>query len=290
MEKIFIDQDQCTLCGLCIPACVRRVLEEGDETIGVTDQDQCILCGHCKAVCPEDAPRLPTLNSEEFEPVPRKEELHQAEQLMALVRSRRSIRMYRRDPVEKEKLERIIQAGRFAPTGGNRQPLNYTVIHTEKLEQIRKMAVDALADQAKRIEKAIERHRESGEPLSQTDQLRQGYVARWSEMPNLLKQGIDRLFYDAPALIICHVDPMASPTPDVDACLAGMQMVLMTEALGLGSCFCGFLVFAIEESLDLRKALKIPEDHIVPISFMVGYPDVKFLRLVAREPARISWL
>ncbi len=73
MEKIFIDQDQCTLCRLCIPVCVRSVLEERDETIGITDQDKCILCGHCKVVCPEDAPQLPSLNSEEFEPVPLKE-------------------------------------------------------------------------------------------------------------------------------------------------------------------------------------------------------------------------
>ncbi len=290
MEKIFIDKEQCTLCKLCIPVCLRRILEEGDETIGITDPEQCFLCGHCKAVCPEDAPQLPSLNSEEFEPVPRKEELPDAEQLMDLFRSRRSVRIYRRDLVEQEKLERIIQAGRFAPTGGNRQPLNYVVIHTEKLKQIRDMAMDALADQAKRIERAVEKHRKTGEPLSHNDQLRQGYVARWSEMPNLLKQGTDSLFYDAPALIVCHVDPMGSPTPDVDACLASMQMVLMAEALGLGTCFCAFLVFAIEESLDLRKALQIPEDHIVSSSFMVGYPDVKFVRFVSREPAKISWL
>jgi nitroreductase len=209
---------------------------------------------------------------------------------MSLFRARRSTRNYRQDPVEQEKLEKIIQAGRVAPTGGNQQPLNYVVIHTEKFQQIRKMAVDALADQAKRIEQAIERHQKSGEPLSQNDLLRQGYVNRWREMPNELEQGIDRLFYHAPVLMICHVNPKQPPTPDVDACLAGMQMVLMAEALGLGTCFCGFLVFAIEESAELRGALKIPKDHIAPISFMVGYPDVKFLRLVAREPARISWI
>jgi len=40
----------------------------------------------------------------------------------------------------------------------------------------------------------------------------------------------------------------------------------------------------------LREALKIPDDHQVPVAFTVGYPDVKFRRLVARNPARIKWL
>lgn len=49
---------------------------------------------------------------------------------MGLFRSRRSVRIFRGDPVEKDKLERIIQAGRFAPTGGHRQSLHYVVLHT----------------------------------------------------------------------------------------------------------------------------------------------------------------
>lgn len=291
MDAIVVEQDRCNLCGLCIPVCVRRILEEGDEAARVTDQALCILCGHCKAVCPEDAFRMPSLDSKEFEPIPKKEGIPGAEPLMAAFRSRRSTRIFKKDSVEREKLEKIVEAGRFAPTGGNRQPLRYIVIQTpEKLQQIRTMTINALVDQASQIERAIQRHRETGESLPETYQVRQVYINIWREMGGLLKQGIDRLFYHAPALIVCHVNPAASTFPEVDAGLSAMQMVLMAEALGLGTCFCGFFVFAAEASSDLREALNIPDGHRVPLSFMVGHPDVNFLRLVSRNPARIEWL
>jgi nitroreductase/NAD-dependent dihydropyrimidine dehydrogenase PreA subunit len=291
MEIVWIDEDRCTLCGLCIPVCVRRILEEREGTVGVTDSTRCMLCGHCKAICPEDAPQLPSLNTEEFGPAPRREDLPRAEQLMALFRSRRSIRIFQEKAVEKDRLERMIQAGRFAPTGGNRQPLQYVVLNSaEGIERIRNMAIEALVDQAKKIEDAVERMRETDEPLPVRYEVRQLYPPRWREMADLNKQGIDRLFFHAPALIICHFSPLEAVTAEVDSGLSAMQMILMAEALELGTCFCGFFVFAVEESPELRKALGIPEDHSVPFSFMVGYPDVTFSRLVSRNPARVSWL
>jgi nitroreductase len=49
---------------------------------------------------------------------------------LELARKRYSVRSYRRDPVEKEKLERILEAGRLAPTAVNIQPFQLLVIHT----------------------------------------------------------------------------------------------------------------------------------------------------------------
>ncbi|MCK4786418.1 MAG: nitroreductase family protein [Desulfobacteraceae bacterium] len=290
MDIVWIEKDRCTLCGLCIPICVRRILEEREGAVMVTDPTQCILCGHCKAICPEDAPQFPSLSAEEFSPFPRQEDLPQLEQLMALFRSRRSIRIFQRKAVEKDKLERIIQAGRFAPTGGNRQALHYVMLHSaERIQTIRTMAIDALVDQAGKIENAIKRARETDEPLAVRYQVRQSYPPIWREMGDLNKQGIDRLFYHAPALIICHFNPLESVTPEMDPGLSAMQMLLMAEALELGTCLCAFFVFALEESPELRKALQIPEDHRVPLSFMVGYSDVTFRRLVSRKPARVRW-
>lgn len=291
METVWIDQELCTLCGLCIPVCVRRIIEEDDEAARVTDPTRCILCGHCKAVCPEDAPQIPSLQIEEFESAPAKEHLPRANHLMNLFRSRRSIRIYRKEPVERDKLERIIQAGRFAPTGGNRQPLRYVVLQTpEKVAIIRSMALEALVRMAKGIEQELQEKRNGGEPLSPGDQIMQTYGIIWQELAGLHERGVDKLFYHAPALIICHVSPEITTTAQVDAGIAAMQMILMSEALSLGTCLCAFLCTAIESSPDLRKELHISEGHLVPFSFMVGYPDVTFLRLVSRRPARVKWL
>jgi len=193
--------------------------------------------------------------------------------------------------VDRESLEKIIEAGRFAPSGGNRQPLRYVVVPTpDRVGEIRSMTIEALVSQAKKNERDIRKKQESGEPLSPDDQIRQLYAAMWQELGEFHKQGIDKLFYDATSLVICHVDPLTTTTAGVDAGIAAMQMILMAEALGVGTCLCAFLCVAIESSVEIRKALQIPDGHLVPFSFMAGYPDVTYLTLVSRNPAQVHWL
>ena len=49
-----------------------------------------------------------------------------------VVRRRRSIRAYRDTPVEKEKLERVLDAARVAPTAANRQPIHFYVVREKE--------------------------------------------------------------------------------------------------------------------------------------------------------------
>jgi nitroreductase len=51
-----------------------------------------------------------------------------------LIRKRYSVRAYRSDPVEEEKLARILEAARLAPTAANRQPFRVIVITTKGRE------------------------------------------------------------------------------------------------------------------------------------------------------------
>lgn len=51
-----------------------------------------------------------------------------------LVKSRYSVRAYKNQDVEEEKLEKILEAARFAPTAVNYQPFKLIVIHTEGRE------------------------------------------------------------------------------------------------------------------------------------------------------------
>ena len=47
-----------------------------------------------------------------------------------LIEKRYSVRAYKPDPVEDEKLQQVLQAARLAPTAANRQPFQLIVIHT----------------------------------------------------------------------------------------------------------------------------------------------------------------
>lgn len=47
-----------------------------------------------------------------------------------LIRKRYSVRAYRPDPIEDEKLAAVLDSARLAPTAANRQPFKIIVIHT----------------------------------------------------------------------------------------------------------------------------------------------------------------
>ncbi len=46
-----------------------------------------------------------------------------------LIKTRHSVRSYKTTPVEDEKLQKVLQAARLAPTAANRQPFQLIVIH-----------------------------------------------------------------------------------------------------------------------------------------------------------------
>ena len=51
-------------------------------------------------------------------------------EFLELIEKRYSVRAYKSDPVEDEKLDRVLGAARLAPTAVNRQPFQLIVIHT----------------------------------------------------------------------------------------------------------------------------------------------------------------
>jgi nitroreductase len=52
-----------------------------------------------------------------------------------VIRTRRSIRSYKPDPIPEEVLMRILDAARIAPSGSNRQPWKFIVVKDEELRK-----------------------------------------------------------------------------------------------------------------------------------------------------------
>jgi nitroreductase len=63
-------------------------------------------------------------------------------EIFATIRKRRSIRLYKKKPVEKEKLNRILEAGRLAPSAGNKQPWRFIVVTDKKAKEKLRAAYD----------------------------------------------------------------------------------------------------------------------------------------------------
>jgi len=63
-------------------------------------------------------------------------------EVFAAIRKRRSIRLYERKPVNEEKLNRVLEAGRLAPSADNRQPWRFVVVTDDKIKEKLRAAYD----------------------------------------------------------------------------------------------------------------------------------------------------
>ena len=62
-------------------------------------------------------------------------------QTFETIDKRRSIRVYKDQPVEKEKMDKLIEAARLAPTAGNRQKFKLVIVDYEEKDLKRTLAV-----------------------------------------------------------------------------------------------------------------------------------------------------
>ena len=256
MIKIKIDRDQCTGCGLCVADCLRHVLEVQDSK-AVVLSDDCLKCGHCLAVCPANAVRMKGIEDEIMEKGESSGTLN-AESLKAHLKLRRSVRQYQRKPVEREKLEKIIEAGRLTPSGSNLQNVRYIVVQN---------GIDEL----------------EGEIIAQYKEL--GQQTGLPDGPDMGKYKLKRgfLFHGAPAVILIVSEN------STNACLASMSMELMDEALGSGTLYVGLFTRPDNQNEALRKSLGLAENENIVVRLALGYPAVTYLRSAPKKPANIVW-
>ena len=127
MSLITVDNQRCIKCGRCAAVCPRgliRLEAEGPSETCENAAELCVVCGHCVAVCPVtalDNSRTPLSSQPEISAAGAIGPALAAQ----FLRSRRSIRLYKKQPVPREKLLQLADIARFAPTGSNSQGVSY---------------------------------------------------------------------------------------------------------------------------------------------------------------------
>jgi nitroreductase/NAD-dependent dihydropyrimidine dehydrogenase PreA subunit len=275
-EIINIDSSKCNGCGLCVADCIRKRLILIDKKAVVNVEVPCMECGHCIAICPENAFTMSGYNNEEvIEFTPDKFEIT-SERLLNFIKFRRSIRQFKSDNVDDSIIKHVIEGGRFTPTAANRQTIRYIILK-EKLPEIREMALKALYDVAVNNSKNLK--------VTNLDT----YGAKWiSNYEEYLHDKTDKLFWDAPVVILVVGSKISGGWVELNGGLASNSIELMLRAEGLGSCYIGFFGVACEICPEIRSALGIVEDEAVISTQAVGYPKIKYNRTTVRKPAKID--
>lgn len=264
-----IEHEKCIGCGLCAEDCLQNCLAVEDGRAAQV-RDACISCGHCVAVCPTGAIAIPEYRMDLVEELQPEDMQMEPARLQRFMSGRRSIRRYQKREVEKEKLEAILETGRMTPTASNRQNLSFVVLQ-QRLPLLRELAVEALYQNADEISAQLGLAR---------------YKVKFVEMHEGLAQGRDRLFFNAPAVIVV-IERGGSV---VNGALAASRMELMAAAQGLGVCYNGFFARAAEIEPRILEELRCGEKDRIAVTFAVGYPDVTYRRTAPRRALRVKWM
>ena len=171
--------------------------------------------------------------------------------LEALI-TRRSTRNYRPDPVEQEKLDQILKAGRQAPSGGNNQTSHFLVIRNrEVLNRLIEMTEKAFAGM----------------------EITENTYASMKHSIAAAKKGGYVFCYNAPLLIV--VANRKNYGNNIADCACAIEnMMVAANALDLGSCWINQLKWLNEEAeiVEYLRGFGLKEDERVYGAVIIGYP------------------
>ena len=271
---MIVDRDKCIGCTLCKQDCIVSDIEMIDKKAHIRNLT-CIKCGHCIAICPVEAVSTDDYNMEEVIPYDKDKFTVDAENLLNYIKFRRSTRRFKNQKVEKEKIEKIIDAGRFTQTSTNSQDVSYTVV-TDKLDELKELAYESLKQKGEYILANL---------TPETAYLER-YAKMWVYFYDMYKKDKknDKLFFNAPLAIFVSSPNVTNGT------LASSNMELMTDALGLGTFFSGFLLIAAKDNQPMLDLLGVKDHNQLSSCLVIGYPDVKYNRTVPRKEAVVKWI
>jgi nitroreductase/NAD-dependent dihydropyrimidine dehydrogenase PreA subunit len=294
MVEISIDADVCHKDGLCTMACTYGIFkQEVKDTIPKIDDvmlEKCYRCGHCVAICPHGAITHSHFPEGTANPIIL-ENLPSYNQVLELMRSRRSKRLFKDKPVETEILEKVLEAARFAPSQHNDQSTEFIVVQDKKIiREITALTAEAIGKLAGYTKNPIGRFmmrramgRRGAETFFELAPEIEGLVT-------LYKTGTDWILRDAPVLVLFCADSAGGSFANVNANLSLHNAALAAETVGLGCFYAGFVILAGERDDRIAKLVSLPKTHMIYGALAMGHPSLKFKKWPERNQAKITWV
>jgi nitroreductase len=192
-----------------------------------------------------------------------------------------SIRRFKSTPVEREKVDRVLEAGRRAPSWGNTQPWRFIVLQdpARKAEVVKAsggqphcaaapvliVACGAISDLSRQQHRAA------------LVQLRDAGVTNWSD------EVLDNVVLKSPVFAPYLLgEPVMTVKAGEQVMIAVAYMTLEAVNQGLGTCWAGAIT-----PKEVHKVMNLPDDVFVHSLLPLGYPDEDPPPRPRRDPSKV---
>jgi nitroreductase/NAD-dependent dihydropyrimidine dehydrogenase PreA subunit len=273
MITIEVDKRTCSGDGRCVEICPMYILKMNEKECVPEfvpgGGEACINCGHCFAFCPRGSIKLSTMDVKDALRLDHAR-LPNAEQVGLLLKSRRSIRLYKDEPVTKESIEKLLGIARYAPSGINRQPISWiAVMGKDKVHELSGLIVEWIEGL-----------------LEAKDQMAVSF--RFDRLVKAWKNGEDLICRGAPCIVIAYGikdDPMVPQSCTISV----TYLELAAFGFGLGACWAGYVNMAISMSERIRKFTGLSSHATAGAVMMLGHPKYRYSRIPLRNSAQIIY-
>ena len=205
-------------------------------------------------------------------------------EVIEAIRSRRSIRSFKPDPVPREVLEELLDVCLWAPSASNTQPWEFAVLGGEKIEEVKDNIIETIKEH---WDTSLLKFKDIAPDIPYPE-LPEVYLQRALAIRTRIDshqfpagtKGLDEKraayllyggrFYGAPNAIIVYTEKSICPKAILDIGIMVQTISMAAPAYGLGTCLMSMPV--IWPGI-LREMLGIPESKLIALAIAIGYPD-----------------
>ena len=203
------------------------------------------------------------------------------EQFSHLVRNRRSIRNYRKEPLKQEHIDKLMDVARYIPTGSNKQALKYKFITDSDLLPKIATAMASKMRIALRLSESF--------PVKLF--MKKKTKSSAGRLVDLFyNEGVDTFLRGAPCLLVIYTEEKYFRIPQWDAGIASTTIDLAAQTLGIGTLMNGYFVELANRFRSIRKLAQLSSKQSVLTAICLGYPAVRYRKTVYRRPPEIKIL
>lgn len=268
MVKIEFDKDKCVKCGACAKDCITYSIDFDTEGYPKTSEggaERCISCQHCFAICPVGAIKFNGKNPEEADKV----NYSNPEDVISLIKSRRSIRQFEENELSQEELQKLKDMLQYIPTGCNYNSLYFSIVESKSImDKIRNYTYD-------RVLKLI------------SNKFTEKYAGKFIKYKQAIENGEDVIYRGAPHMIVVS-SAIKAPCANVDPIIALSYFELYAQSLGIGTCWCGFAQTCFKLMPKLSSVVKIPDGYKPAYVMLFGKSKVKYNRTILPKEFSIA--